>query len=154
MNAADPAAQRNTRPHRYLEEDRGDLSLPLFEEELAHRREALGPAHPDTLTAQSNLATAYQEAGALDEAITLYGDALTRSRETLGTEHPDTFTCLANLATACRKAQRGHRRLRGGARKLRERLGSRPSPHRQHPPRPRIRQAGGVPGPLLVPRIE
>ena len=46
MNAADSAAQRNARAHRYLEEGRGDLALPLFEEVLAERVRVLGASHP------------------------------------------------------------------------------------------------------------
>ena len=48
MTAIDSTAERNARAHRYLEEGRDDLAIPLFEEEFAHRREALGPDHPDS----------------------------------------------------------------------------------------------------------
>ena len=97
MNAADPAAQRNARAHRYLEESRGDLAIPLFEEELAHRREALGPDHPDALTAQSNLATAYQAACRHHEAINLFKDTLEVCEEALSPDHPLTIQVRRNL---------------------------------------------------------
>ena len=66
----------------------------------------LGPSHPDTLTAQNNLAAAYRDTGWLAEAIALFERTLTARERTLGPSHPDTLTSQHNLAAAYRDAGR------------------------------------------------
>ena len=66
----------------------------------------LGGTHPDTLTARNNLATAYQDAGRLEEAIPLLERTLTDAEQVLGGTHPDTLGSRNNLATAYQDAGR------------------------------------------------
>ncbi len=49
----------------------------------------LGPDHPDTLTSQNNLASAYQDAGRVAEAIQLYELNLAERERLLGVDHPE-----------------------------------------------------------------
>ena len=51
-------------------------------------QEALGPEHPDTLIAASNLALDRATAGDPAEADRLLADALSKYRKTLTAEHP------------------------------------------------------------------
>ena len=60
----------------------------------------LGPDHPDTLTSQNNLASAYQDAGRVAEAIQLYELNLAERERLLGVDHPGTLTSRGNLAAA------------------------------------------------------
>jgi tetratricopeptide (TPR) repeat protein len=48
-----------------------DRSIPVFEELVRANEEELGPDHPDTLAAITNLGVNYKDAGRLEEAITL-----------------------------------------------------------------------------------
>ncbi len=66
----------------------------------------LGDTHPSTITARSNLAHAYQEAGRLDRAISLYERTLTDRERVLGDTHPDTLGSRNNLAHAYQEAGR------------------------------------------------
>ncbi|RVX68967.1 hypothetical protein B0A52_08034 [Exophiala mesophila] len=66
---------------------------------LAEYEEALGRAHPDTLTCMSNLATMLQDQGKYKEAEEVNRRALAEYEEALGRAHPDTLTCMGNLAT-------------------------------------------------------
>ena len=71
---------------------------------VADSQRVLGPDHPDTLTAQNNLAVAYQEAGRAAEAIPLFARSLEALERRLGSEHHDTVTTRNNLAVAYREA--------------------------------------------------
>jgi tetratricopeptide (TPR) repeat protein len=51
---------------------RWDDAITLHQRTLTDREHALGPTHPDTLSARSNLARAYRAAKRLDEAIPLH----------------------------------------------------------------------------------
>ena len=62
--------------------------------------DALGPDHPHTLTARSNLAIAYRESGNLQKAIDMHQALLTDCTRLLGPDHPDTLTTRINLAGA------------------------------------------------------
>ena len=73
---------------------------------LADAGRVLGPDHPETLAARSNLARAYRSAGRLREAITLYERNLADTERVLGPDHPDTLTSRDNLARAYRSAGR------------------------------------------------
>ena len=73
---------------------------------VSDREQVLGQAHPDTLTSRNNLASAYQDAGRLDEAIPLYERTLADCERVLGDDHPDTLTSRNNLARAYQAAGR------------------------------------------------
>ena len=60
----------------------------------------VGPAHRDTLTARSNLATCYQQAGRIADAIPQYERALADCERYLGPDHQMTQTVRENLDTA------------------------------------------------------
>ena len=62
--------------------------------------DALGPDHPHTLTARSNLALAHQEAGNLQTAIDMYEALLADRTRVLGPDHPHTLTTRRDLAVA------------------------------------------------------
>src|SRR5215831_15071033 len=64
----------------------------------------LGPDHPDTLSAQNNLALAYQQKGRAAEALTLFERALAGRERVLGADHPDTLSSQSNLAIAYQEA--------------------------------------------------
>ena len=73
---------------------------------VADQERVLGPDHPDTLTARSNLANAYRAAGRLDEAISLHEQALAARERVLGPDHPSTLASRDNLAIAYQAASR------------------------------------------------
>ena len=67
--------------------------------------DALGPDHPITLAARSNLAVAYKQAGHLSTAIDIYEALLTDRTRILGPDHPHTLITRSHLAAARKKAQ-------------------------------------------------
>ncbi|MFD5634498.1 tetratricopeptide repeat protein, partial [Streptomyces sp. NPDC127077] len=75
-------------------------TVPLYEATLAHRRRALGDAHPDTLVSRSDLAAALDIAGDLGRAIPLHETTLAQREQVLGDTHPDTLRSRHNLASA------------------------------------------------------
>ena len=66
----------------------------------------LGDTHPDTLTARNYLASAYQDAGRLEEAIKLFERNRADRERVLGDTHQDTLAARNNLALAYRDAGR------------------------------------------------
>lgn len=62
------------------------------------RERILGPEHPDTLTAQSNLASSYSQMGDKRKALELREHVLTYRKRILGEEHPDTIKSMGILA--------------------------------------------------------
>ena len=62
--------------------------------------ETLGSDHPDTLASRNNLASAYQDAGRLEQAIPLFERILADSERLLGPDHPHTLISRNNLAGA------------------------------------------------------
>ena len=93
----------------------GETYYYLGEPDQAHRqierafdlrRQALGPAHPDTLRSADDLAHVYLDAGRLDEAVSLLTDTLKRRLAALGPDHADTLTSKHNLAMAYQNAGR------------------------------------------------
>ena len=60
----------------------------------------LGPDQSDALRARHNLASAYCDAGRLDQAIALFEQNLTDCARALGPDHPDTLSSRHNLASA------------------------------------------------------
>ena len=85
-----------------------DAGLPGLGVDLAPYtsfcEQIFGTTHPDTLASRNNLASAYQDAGKLDQAIALFEQTLTDTEQALGPRHPDTLTSRNNLATAYRDA--------------------------------------------------
>jgi tetratricopeptide (TPR) repeat protein len=75
----------------------------LLIEDSARR---LGPRHPHTVMAQSNLATAYRAAGRSADAVTLYEQALAVCDEEAEPRHPLTLRLRNNLALAYLEAGR------------------------------------------------
>ncbi|MDE1674321.1 tetratricopeptide repeat protein, partial [Nocardia gipuzkoensis] len=80
---------------------------------LAHHHQAftdceriLGPEHPNTLASRSNLASAYREAGRLDEAVVLHERTLADRERILGDDHPATLASRDNLAGTYQEAGR------------------------------------------------
>lgn len=78
----------------------GDLSgaETLHVENLAQRREALGPDHEDTLETMNNLAAILYMSGRPEEAEPMFAETWERRRELLGPEHPLTLVTMSNLA--------------------------------------------------------
>ncbi|MFD3679877.1 tetratricopeptide repeat protein [Streptomyces sp. NPDC058613] len=66
----------------------------------------LGPDHPYTVTARSNLATSYWQAGRTAEAIVLLKQVVADRERLLGPDHPNTVTARANLAASYWQAGR------------------------------------------------
>ena len=73
-------------------------ALALSEDTLAIRESVLGPNHPDTVIALTNLAYAYWRLGRHSEALPLEQRALEIAEAALGPSHPDTARRLDNLA--------------------------------------------------------
>ena len=73
-------------------------SISLVQRLLAIREQTLGPEHPDTAEALSNLALLYTRVGDYPKAEQLYGRSLAMTEKVLGPEHPDAATSLSNLA--------------------------------------------------------
>jgi tetratricopeptide (TPR) repeat protein len=72
----------------------------------AESMSVVGPEHPDTLTAQANLAASYRQAGRTTDAITILEKVAADRVRILGPEHPDTLTAQANLAASYWQAGR------------------------------------------------
>ncbi|NKZ03445.1 tetratricopeptide repeat protein [Actinomadura latina] len=81
-----------------------DQSTAVAREEgiLTAFKGAKGEDHPDTLASASKLASAYQDAGRIQEAINLYESTLDSMRRVLGEDHADTLASASKLASAYR----------------------------------------------------
>ena len=86
--------------------DSASQAIAVGKSLVADSERVLGFDHPDTLTAQNNLAVAYQGAGRPAEAIPLFERALAAQEQLLGPDHPDAVTTRNNLAVAYRDAGR------------------------------------------------
>jgi serine/threonine protein kinase/tetratricopeptide (TPR) repeat protein len=75
-------------------------AIGQLERALEIRKAKLEPGHPDTLTAQNNLAMAYQSSGRWDTAIPLLEQTLATRTTRLGATHPDSLTTQHDLARA------------------------------------------------------
>ena len=62
------------------------------------RKAKLGPEHPDTLTAMSNLVASYFEAGKLDMAMPLSEETFKLQKAKLGPEHRSTLSSMATMS--------------------------------------------------------
>jgi len=87
-----------------------DLGMPqlalTLTDSVTRAGDTLGPDHPSTLASRNNLASAYRDAGRIDEAIPLYEQTLEDSTRILGPHHPDTLISRNNLANAYQDAGR------------------------------------------------
>ncbi|WP_169806473.1 tetratricopeptide repeat protein [Actinomadura latina] len=85
-----------------------DQSTAVAREEgiLTAFKGAKGEDHPDTLASASKLASAYQDAGRIQEAINLYESTLDSMRRVLGEDHADTLASASKLASAYQDAGR------------------------------------------------
>ena len=83
--------------------DSAPRAIAVGESLTADLGRVLGPGHPDTLTAQNNLAAAYRDAGRFGEAIPLFQRTLTARERLLGPDHPNTLRSRAKLASAYRR---------------------------------------------------
>ena len=63
---------------------------PLYQRALKIFEKALGPDHPDTATALTNLAVLYRAMGDYAKAEPLYQRALKIVEKALGPDHPNT----------------------------------------------------------------
>jgi tetratricopeptide (TPR) repeat protein len=88
----------------YEAADRIDLAIDVLTDSLAQREEAVGPGHPETLTARGQLARMCLTAGRLGEAIPLFERTLAGREWVLGPDHPDTLSARSDLAAAYRAA--------------------------------------------------
>jgi tetratricopeptide (TPR) repeat protein len=86
--------------------DSAPRAIEVGEPLTADLERVLGPGHPDTLTAQNNLAAAYRDAGRITEAIPLFEQILAGRERLLTAGHPDILTSRHNLAAAYRDAGR------------------------------------------------
>jgi tetratricopeptide (TPR) repeat protein len=66
----------------------------------------LGPEHPDTLKAWSNLGISYRGMGRTDEAITVLEQVTADALRLLGPKHPNTLVAWSNLAASYYEAGR------------------------------------------------
>ena len=78
--------------------DSAAQAIVIAKQLLADQEQTLGPDHPDTLAARTNLGIAYTAAGRFDEAITLDEQVLATLERTLGPDHPETLISRYNLA--------------------------------------------------------
>jgi tetratricopeptide (TPR) repeat protein len=85
---------------------RVDLAIAVLTDALEHREEALGPSHPDTLTALAQLARVCLAADRADEAVPHFERTLAGREWVLGPDHPETLAARLDLATAYRAAGR------------------------------------------------
>jgi tetratricopeptide (TPR) repeat protein len=76
--------------------------IPMLERALAIDRRLLGERHPETSTAEANLAGLLLNAGRTDRALALARDALAAFLETLGPEHPRVASVSFILASCWR----------------------------------------------------
>ncbi|MFE9531211.1 tetratricopeptide repeat protein [Streptomyces sp. NPDC006631] len=81
-------------------------SMAYWQKITTNSERLLGDNHPDTLTARSNLAASYQEAGRNDEAIPIKERAVVDLERLLGNDHPNTLIARSNLATSYQEAGR------------------------------------------------
>jgi tetratricopeptide (TPR) repeat protein len=90
----------------YQAAGRVDLAVGVLTGALERREEALGPGHPDTLTARAELARTYLAADRVEEAIPHFERTLAGREWVLGPDHPETLAARLDLAAAYRAAGR------------------------------------------------
>jgi hypothetical protein len=85
-----------------------DISRPLISRALDTAQAHLGPDHPATLYARSNLASWLGRSGQVNEALTQFRQLLDDYERLLGPDHPATLTTRNNLGY-CQDHLRGRR---------------------------------------------
>jgi len=75
-----------------------DKALGWFDETLKICEKILGLEHPNTATANNNIANIYRVKGEYDKALARYNKALKIHEKVLGLEHSDTATAYNNIA--------------------------------------------------------
>ncbi|MGI5165471.1 hypothetical protein ACQEU3_14035 [Spirillospora sp. CA-253888] len=85
--------------------------LPLFQAAVAERRGALGPDHPDTLSARLDLLCLYERAGKAATALPSVMPLLADCVRVLGEEHVFTLDAHQDLANICKEAGRTHQAI-------------------------------------------
>jgi tetratricopeptide (TPR) repeat protein len=88
--------------------DSASQAIAVAEALTADLERLLGPDHPDTLNSRNSLATAYKNAGRIEEAIPLFARVMVDRARLLGPGNPDTLTAQDNLAAAYQGAGRVH----------------------------------------------
>ena len=79
----------------------------LYWRDMTHvAARVLGDDHPDTLTARSNLASSYWQAGRTAEAVAIQENLVVTSARVLGAEHRSTLINRGNLAASYRHTGR------------------------------------------------
>jgi|SRR5690349_11075492 len=96
-------ASRHAVAMEHYRAGRVETALPLLEQIVFGCRAVLGEHHPDTLTAEGNLAVAYVRAGHGDGQAAVEDACAAREHE-FGAEDPRTLTALECLATVHRVA--------------------------------------------------
>ena len=77
-------------------------AIAIGEPLIADIDRLLGPEHPDTVRARSDLARAYHHTGRVADAVPLVEQVLTAREQLFGAEHARTLVARNNLATAYR----------------------------------------------------
>lgn len=90
----------------HVEGRRPQDAVPVLEQVVADSAYLLGPGHPDTLTAEGNLAVAYLAADRADVGIPLLVATVEDRERFLGEDHPATLTARDVLASVHRTAGR------------------------------------------------
>ena len=106
--AAEKAGLPNLELLARTAEEAGEANIArsAYDRLAAEREKALGPEHPDTLAARSNLARWTGKAGDADKAQAQLDALLPAYERVLGPEHPDTLTVRRDRAAWTAKA--GH----------------------------------------------
>jgi tetratricopeptide (TPR) repeat protein len=81
-------------------------AIAIGEPLTADLERLLGPEHPDTVRARSDLARAYHQTGRVADAVPLVEQVLTAREQLFGAEHARTLTARNNLASAYRATGR------------------------------------------------
>jgi hypothetical protein len=81
-------------------------AIAIGEPLIADLDRLLGPEHPDTVRARSDLARAYHQTGRVADAVPLVEQVFTAREQLFGAEHARTLTARNNLASAYRATGR------------------------------------------------
>ena len=81
-------------------------AIAIGEPLIADLERLLGPEHPDTVRARSDLARAYHQTGRVADAVPLVEQVLTAREQLFGAEHAKTLAARNNLASAYRATGR------------------------------------------------
>jgi tetratricopeptide (TPR) repeat protein len=100
------ASIRNTLGQTYRHLGEPTLAVAQFERGRQLLREALGPDHPETLSATCNLAKARAYASRLDDAVGLLEETVNLMKARLGDDNPETLVTLSDLRWAYLSAGR------------------------------------------------